>query len=207
MEQLVEDHYQQIALSPEIAEALDEMINDIFNKIEDQSADERRQLERQKQSLEDAEMKLIQLYYDDMITKEAMAKEQKRVADQLNDAKARLDAYRAGCDDAKLRLKAYLALATNCWQFYKTCNDTKKRLCNQAFFTKIILTEDHHIETEFTGIYDTIMDPEVRLHADYWQRNRQLHPAILENQTDPDVLSGSGVRISEPWWSTGDSNP
>ena len=208
VEQLVEDHYREIALTPEIAEALDNMIGDIFNKIEDQSADERRQLEKHKQSLEDAEMKLIQMFYDDMITPEAMKKEQKRVADQLIDVNGRLDAFRAGCDDAKLRIKAYLALATNCWEFYRTCDDAKKRLCNQAFFTKIIITEDHKIETEFTGVYDTIMDPEVRLHTDYWQRNRQLHPAIIGgDQHDTSWLSGSGVRISEPWWSTGDSNP
>jgi len=106
-------------------------------------------------------MKLIHMYYDDMITHDAMKSEQNRVARQLAEVKDRLDAYTAGFDDAKIRLKAYLALAANCWEFYHRCDDTSKRLCNQAFFTKIIVTENHQIETEYTGPYETIMDGRV----------------------------------------------
>ncbi|MDR1449391.1 MAG: hypothetical protein LBI84_04195 [Propionibacteriaceae bacterium] len=83
-------------------------------------------------------------FYDDAITMPALKKEQGRIAVQLAEVTSRLDAYQAGCDDSKLRLKAYLALATNCWGFYRTCDDTKKRPCCQAFFTKITLTEDHN---------------------------------------------------------------
>jgi len=50
-------------------------------------------------------------------------------------------------------------------------------------------TQDHAIETEFTGTYDTIMDPEVRLHAHYWQRTCRLQPAIHR-------LDGAGIRGS-----------
>ncbi len=202
VEELLTDHFNQISLTPELAEALEEMSIDIFTRIDEQSADERRHLDQRRHDLEDAELKLIQLFYDDAITLPALKKEQQRVASQLADVNARLDAYQAGCDDAKLRIKAYLALAANCGQFYKTCDDTKKRLMCQAFFTTITITEDHRIETEFTGAYDTIMDPEARLHADYWQRTKQLHPAILEaDTTKPDDMHGSVVRISQVWWS------
>ncbi|MDR0285216.1 MAG: recombinase family protein [Propionibacteriaceae bacterium] len=201
VERLVEDHFAQISLTRELAEALEDMAIDIFSTIDDQSAGERRQLDQRRRDLEDAELKLIHMFYDDAITMPALKKEQHRVATQLAEVTARLDAYQAGCDDAKLRIKAYLALAANCGQFYKTCDDTKKRLCYQAFFTQITITEDHRVETQFTGAYDTIMDPEVRLHADYWQRTKQLHPAILDQDAPrPDDMQGSVVRISEVWW-------
>jgi len=201
VEQLVEDHYQQVSLTTEIAESLEDMIGDIFDKIDSHSAAERQQLTAQKKALEDAEMKLIHMYYDDMITHDAMKSEQNRVARQLAEVKERLGAYAAGCDDAKIRLKAYLALAANCWEFYRRCDDTSKRLCNQAFFTKIIVTENHQIETEYTGPYETIMDPEVRLQADYWQRNHQLDPAVLEpDGLRADDVQGSLVRVSRIWW-------
>ena len=202
VEQMMEDHYRDIALTTEIAEALEDMIGDIFDKINQHSAAERQQLAAQRQALEDAETKLIHLYYDDMITHEAMKKEQGRVATQLAEVTDRLEAYQHGCDDAKIRLKAYLALAANCWEFYRHCDDTGKRLCNEAFFTKITISEDHRLHTEFTGPYDTILDPEARLQADYWQRNHQLDPTILEPDglRDEDV-QGSVVRISRVWWS------
>lgn len=34
---LVEDHYREIALAPEIAEVLEDMIGDIFDQVEDRS--------------------------------------------------------------------------------------------------------------------------------------------------------------------------
>jgi hypothetical protein len=53
-----------------------------------------------------------------------------------------------------------------------------RRLYNQAFFAKIILTKDWTIQHTFEDVYDPIRQPEVRLHADYWQRTKQLHPSI-----------------------------
>ncbi|MCL1907241.1 MAG: hypothetical protein FWG08_04930 [Propionibacteriaceae bacterium] len=169
---------------------------------------ERRALETQKTRLENAETKLIQLFYDDAITMPALKKEQKKVADQLAEVNDRLDSYKAGCADARLRVQAYLALAAHCHRIYEISDDPKKRQINQAFFTKIKLTEDHRIETEYTGVVETILDPANRLHADYWQRHQQLHPAILgEDALTEDDLGRSLFRVSELWWSIGDSNP
>ncbi len=48
---------------------------------------------------------------------------------------------------------------------------------------------------------------EARKHADYWQRTKQLHPAILEaDTTKPDDMHGSVVRISQVWWAQLDLN-
>ncbi len=83
--------------------------------------------------------------------------------------------------DAKLRLRAYLHLATNAHAFYLACDDARKRLCIQAFFTKITLTENLDVRSEFTGVYETVLNPTNRLHAEFWQRTGQLHPDIHLN--------------------------
>jgi len=130
------------------------------------------------------------------------AGEQKKVAEQLTDITDRLDTFKAGCADARLRIQAYLTLAADCWQIYTLGDDNQKRRCNKAFFTKITITEDRQIETEYTGIYETIMDPANRLHADYWQRHQQLHPAVLgEDALTEDDMNRSVVRVSAVWWS------
>ncbi len=71
---------------------------------------------------------------------------QHRIEGMLADIDQRLNAYRAGREDAKLRLRAYLHLATNAHAFYLACDEGRRRLCNQAFFTKITLTE-HLVST------------------------------------------------------------
>jgi hypothetical protein len=207
VEKLVEDYYATIQISPEVCEALEDMIGEIFTTMDAASQQERADLAKRKEKLTGQQLKLLQSFYDDAITLPILRTEQQRIQDDLDQITSRLDAYAQGCADAKIRIRAYLAMATNSHSFYRSLDPANRRLCNQAFFTKIILHENRQVSHEFTGVYDTILDPTTRLHADYWQRNRQLHPAILQNQTDPDAKFGSGVRTSELWWSTGDSNP
>jgi len=100
---------------------------------------------------------------------------------------------------AQIRIRAYLALATNCHDFYTSLDPASRRLCNQAFFTKIILTEDRRIDHTFEDVYDTIVQPENRLHVDYWQRTKQLHPSITKETTLPP--DGDRVGTSNIWCS------
>lgn len=100
-------------------------------------------------------------------------------------------------------------LATNAHAFYLACDDARRRLCNQAFFTKITLTENLDVRSEFTGIYETILDPTNRLHAEFWQRTGQLHPDITLDHNEATLPTDHGGRVgtSTKWWSLGDSNP
>jgi len=80
--------------------------------------------------------------------------------------------------DINQRLSACLLVArtpssgyapTCAWQptptpFYLAC-DERRRLCNQAFFTKITVTENLDVSSEFTGVYEAILDPTNQLHA------------------------------------------
>ncbi|MDR1448590.1 MAG: hypothetical protein LBI84_00005 [Propionibacteriaceae bacterium] len=186
----------------QVAEALEGLIGDVLAESERHANTEKRALESQKTKLEDAELKLIQMFYDDMITPAALKKEQGRVAAQLAYITERLEAFKAGRVDARLRVRAYLNLAANCHKLYSTCDDTQKRQVNQAFFTRFTLIEDHQIATQYTGTYVTILDPACRLQAGYWQRNKQIHPAALaDNPSTTDDLDGSMFRVSDLWWS------
>lgn len=203
VEHLVAEHYRTIELSPEAADALTGMIEDIFDRIDAESETQRRDLTRQKERLEDEQLRLLQAHYADAISLPVLKKEQHRIEGMLTDIDQRLSAYRAGREDAKLRLRAYLHLATNAHAFYLACDDARRRLCNQAFFTKITLKENLDVTSEFTGIYETILDPTNRLHAEFWQRTGQLHPDVnLEHneETLPNDQRGR-VGTSTKWWS------
>jgi hypothetical protein len=65
----------------------------------------------------------------------------------------------------------------------------------------VLLTEDWQIEHTFEDVYDTIMQPENRLRADYWQRTRQSHPDIdLDSPLPPDLV-GDRIGTSNILWS------
>ncbi|MCL1838352.1 MAG: hypothetical protein FWG47_03430, partial [Propionibacteriaceae bacterium] len=145
--------------------------------------------------------------YDDAITSSQVKHEQQRIEEQLQQIKARLEAFDMGCKDAQIRIRAYLSLATNAQDFYLCLDPATRRLCNQAFFTKIILTEDWTIDHTFEEVYDTIMQPENRLRADYWQRTRQLHPSINLDAPLPPNIAEDRVGTSNIWWRWRESNP
>ncbi len=203
VEALVAEHYRSLEISPEVSDALTGMIDEIFDRIDTESDAQRHELNRQKERLEDEQLKLLQAHYADAITLPVLKKEQHRLAGHLADIEQRLGAYQVGRADAKIRLRAYLHLATNAHAFYTHCEPAKRRLCNQAFFTKIILTEDRRIETEFNGIYETVLDPANRLHAEFWQRTGQLHPDIdlARDEANLPHVDGGRVGTSNKWWS------
>src|SRR5699024_1111727 len=78
----------------------------------------------------------------------ARAQEQRRIEGMLTDIDQRLSVYRAGREDAMLRLRAYLHRATTAHAFYLACDDARRRLGHQAFFTKITLNENLDVSSE-----------------------------------------------------------
>jgi len=113
------------------------MAGAIIDERQRPSAVERRALETQNTRMENAEAKLIQLFYDDAISMPALKKEQKKVSDQLAKVTDRLDSYQAGCVDARLRTEGYLALTAHCRRIYEISDDPKKRQINH------VLHQDH----------------------------------------------------------------
>jgi len=195
VENLVAEHYRTIELSPEAADALAGVIDDIFDRIDAESETQRRDLTRQKERLEDEQLRLLQSHYADAISLPALKKEQHRIEGMLADIDQRLGAYRAGREDAKIRPRAYLHLATNAHTFYLACDDAHKRLCNQAFFTKITLTEELDVSSEFTEVYETILNPANRLHAEFWQCTGQLHPDINLDRNEETLPTDHGAGL------------
>lgn len=56
--------------------------------------------------------------------------------------------------------------------------------------------------SEFTGIYETILDPANRLHAEFRQRTGQLRPDIhlAHNEATLPTDHGGRVGTSTEWW-------
>jgi hypothetical protein len=113
-----------------------------------------------------------------------------------------IDVGPRGRPTREIRLEAYPHVSTHAHAFYLACDDAKRRLCNQAFFSKINLTEDDHITTGLNSVYETVLNPTNRLHGDFWQRTGQLHPDIdLDRNETTLPCDEPGQRWNfDKWW-------
>src|SRR5699024_6593271 len=66
-----------------------------------------------------------------------------------------------------------LNLLANCADIYARCDDTNRRLCNQAFFTKVYVEEDDELRVEYQRPYEMLTDPEINGNALNWAQDSQ----------------------------------
>ena len=83
----------------------------------------------------------------------------------------RIDAHQGEYVDARAHLEDALNLLENCAEIYRRCDDTNRRLCNQAFFTKIYIDEDNTLRTDNARPYEMLLDREVNANALNWAAN------------------------------------
>jgi site-specific DNA recombinase len=51
---------------------------------------------------------------------------------------------------------------------YSRCDDANRRLCNQAFFTRVYVDEDDEVRVENARPFEMLLDPEVNANALSW---------------------------------------
>lgn len=72
------------------------------------------------------------------------------------------------CADARAHLDDALNLLEHCADIYARCDDTNRRLCNQALFTKIYVDEDATLRVDNARPFEMLLDPEVNADALTW---------------------------------------
>ena len=88
--------------------------------------------------------------------------------DILNQVTRRIDAHHGDYADARAHLGDALGLLANCADIYTRCDDTNRRLCNQAFFTKVFIDEDNELRVEHNRPFEMLLDPQVNANALTW---------------------------------------
>ncbi len=53
----------------------------------------------------------------------------------------------------------------NCADIYARCDDANRRLCNQAFFTKVYIEEDDELRVESNRPFEMLLDSQVNADA------------------------------------------
>ena len=121
--------------------------------------------------LEHEQDRLMQAHYADAIPLAVLKREQDRILGELDQVNRRLDAHHGEYTDARAHLDDALNLLRNCADIYARCDDANRRLCNQAFFTKVYIEEDDELRVENNRPFEMLLDPEVNADALTWAEN------------------------------------
>ncbi|TAN24858.1 MAG: recombinase family protein [Actinomycetota bacterium] len=142
IEELIEDEYRTIALSPQLRDTIEQLVLEDFDALQAAAAGERKQMERQRIELAAQRQKLLEAHYAGAIPLDLLRSEQDRIAGRLERIQEDLAAADANYEQARVILANTLDLARDCHAAYMEANDNTRRLFNQAFFSKIYIDED-----------------------------------------------------------------
>ena len=142
IEELIEDKYRSIALSPELRDSIEELVLVDFDQLREASEGDRTQMEAVRIELGAQRQKLLDAHYAGAIPIDLLKSEQDRIATQLGRIQEQLTAADADFEQARSVLADTLDLTRDCHGAYLQANDHTRRLFNQAFFAKIYIDED-----------------------------------------------------------------
>ena len=171
VERLIEAYYQRVQITHAQREALGGMIHAEFDRLMSAEANELAQLTAHRDRLEHEQTRLLQAHYADAISLPVLKREQERILAELDPVLRRIEAHYGEYTDARAHLEDALNLLENCAEIYRRCDDANRRLCNQAFFTKIYIDEDGQVRVERARPFDMLLDPEVNADALTWAEN------------------------------------
>ena len=181
VEHMIEDYYQSVQITPARREALAGMLHHEFDRLMAAETDELNQLTGNRDRLLHEQERLLQAHYADAVPLALLKREQDRILSELDQVNRRIEAHHGEYADARAHLEDALNLLANCGGIYARCNDTNRRLVNQAFFTTIYVDEDDQLRVEHQRPYEMLTDPEVNANALTWAEdsNKARTPALV----------------------------
>ena len=141
------------------------MLHHEFDRLMAAETEELERVTANRDRLEREQDRLMQAHYADAVPLSVLKREQDRIAAELDQVTRRIDA-RAHLDDA-------LGLLANCADIYTRCDDTNRRLCNQASFTKVFIDEDNELRVEHNRPFEMLLAPGQRQRTDLGRRRTQ----------------------------------
>ncbi len=168
VEKLVEDYYTRVQITPAQQDALAGMLHHEFDRLMAAETEELERLTTNRDRLEGEQDRLMQAHYADAIPLSVLKREQDRIVAELDQVTRRIDAHHGDYADARAHLGDALGLLANCADIYARCDDTNRRLCNQAFFTKVYIDEDNELRVEHNRPFEMLLDPQVNANALTW---------------------------------------
>ncbi len=168
VERLVETYYDRVQITATRREALAGMLHHEFDHLMATETANLKDLTRRRDELEHEQKTLMRAHYAGAVPLNVLKSEQDRISTELDQINHQLDAQHRDYADARKHLDEALDILENCAAIYSRCDDTNRRMCNQALFTKIYIDEDNTLRPEHARAYEVLVDPELNGNALTW---------------------------------------
>lgn len=161
VEAAVEDYYRQVQIPQHLIEPLRELIHSEFDRLYATAKSERKSQIAERGRLHDERSKLMQAHYAGAVPLDLLKSEQERIARQVAFLDSRIEASSIEYDQARAHLDDCLALAGDAHAIYMSVDDSLRRIANQAFFERLTVTDDNHIDAVHGEPFTYLFDPAV----------------------------------------------
>ncbi len=202
IEELIEDEYRTIALSPALRDSIEELVLEDFDALQAGSATERKQMESQCIELNAQRQKLLNAHYAGAIPLDLLKSEQERITGQLTRTTDQLASLDANFEEARAVLADTLDLTRDCHTAYLEADNSTRRLFNQAFFAKIYIDEDDEtreqtVRVDYNEPFDHLLSRLIpaRVHHEL-EAKKTARPALPEGGSEVDTEGTAEVQSS-----------
>lgn len=155
-ERLVEDSYASITISEDDYRHLSAEVDAAFDKRSAGRDQEFADLTTNRARLETESDKLLAAHFADAIDLPALKRHQDRIRAGLADVNRRLAEHSEHYTGGRAFLHDSLRLLTDAHRIYQRSGDADRRLANQAFYTRLDITDDEQLRPRLAEPFATI---------------------------------------------------
>lgn len=194
VEELIADYYRNIRIPPATIDVLRETLNVELDRLTASAGTEAAELTARRTRNLAEQDRLLDAHLADALSLEQFKARQDKLRAEFDDIDSRLAEHHNDYAEARLHINDCLELAADVSRIYARCDDQTRRLCNQAFFTKIYIDEDNIMRPILAEPFNIVLDPDKAREAHDWSAKRAAAP----NESD--------VPAPSIWLQVGTSN-
>ncbi|GAA3935103.1 hypothetical protein GCM10022383_11870 [Microbacterium soli] len=197
-ERLVADSYARITISDGTYSNLAKQVDAAFDKRMAGRDQEIADLMANRERLETKSDKLLAAHFADAIDLATLKRHQDRIRAGLADVNQKLAEHDEHQSGGRAFLHDSLRLLTDAHHAYARSDDADHRLANQAFYTRIDITEDEELRPQLAEPFATIIREGMRAEDDSDSTNDDPGDAKREPATSFNVASSRKTLWVEP---------
>jgi hypothetical protein len=207
VERAIERKYKTYLITPDQQAAVREVLLAHAETTRTVASDDATRHERRVRELISQQQKLLELYYDDGVSKEVLQAEQKRIKTEQATIERLVSAARYEVTELDHALDDALLLIDTRTAPYLSGSPTERRLINLAIYSLLLVSGIDTVRAKATPVYAQL-DPLARqLALEASQKTRPAQGQRRRPKTAVAPTFGATARNHRKWRKGGDSNP
>ena len=157
VEEQIEAHYRLVQLTAKGLDVTAQVIEEDIAEQQDSVLAERQRQQQRLLQLDDERTKLMQAHYAEAVPLDLMKREQERISREIAATESAIAASDFTAEQIKKTITDAVAFASDCHRAYTAASLTVRRQMNQAFYVRIMVTEEGVTEWTYNQPFALLM--------------------------------------------------